>query len=105
MDEPVSAYDLAKSLRNHPQVAEVRASERSITIAHVTEEHAEAIPTSLFEYINEQIADTEFTWEYSNPSPETVERHSVTGGASHDAIAGPLAPERCELQVSLVRSR
>ena len=105
MDDSVSAYDLAKSLRNHPQVAEVRASERSITIAHVAEKHTDSIPTGLFEFINEQIAETEFTWEYSNPSPETVERHSVTGGVSHDAIAGPIPVEKCELQVSLVRSR
>jgi len=96
------AYGIAAQLRQHPEIDEVRASGRRITVAHVPESrHTEKFPADAVTAINRLIADTLWQSDYGDKvvERELCEKHDVVGGYSHNAIAAG----RPELQIHLVQ--
>lgn len=97
IDDP---YTLASRLVDLDDVDNVQADTRKVRIAHVPDDqHATSIPEDLFDVIVDAIDGTVWTWETGDPTPSTVERHSVIGGVHSHAIARG----NPELQVVLVR--
>jgi hypothetical protein len=97
-----NAYEIAAQLRQHPEIDEVRASGRRITVVHVPDSrHTEKFPADAVTAINRRIADTLWQPDYGDKrvERELCEKHDVVGGYSHDAIAAG----RPELQIHLVQ--